>query len=446
MMSDNPCFDIFISYRREGGETLGRLIFELLKYDYNVFFDHESLKSGRFDNELLHTISNAKDVIVLLTPGCFDRCVNKQDWFTREITHALKQKKNIILLMAKNFKMPDASELQKYPAEIRTLINYHGYEVDIAHIDSIIGKLGQELQSPKRETASAFDHVTHWHELSERLHEPKLSSLLPKELKSRILRGAVNAFLDEANAKIFTSLLDRMSGQTFNIRSKFQYEITINESFAFRGCQGIDADKYYELVESLVYRKEFLKGMPERSFWLSFTTSLDELDETLRNETFFFSENLMMDREDIRLLSELDDGDKRKFYLSSMRTRININNQSLEPCQVIIDESGIFARYELPEEILQSPNVLDVKIHFRIPQKIGDGYFFASISEPTFSPFIRFDYPDDAFEVTMIPFLTHSISAKDTRVFDGQCEFTVENEWVLPVSGAIFLIKKIDNA
>ena len=51
-MSDKLTFHVFISYRRSGGEILGRLIFELLKNNYNVFFDHESLSSGRFDTKL----------------------------------------------------------------------------------------------------------------------------------------------------------------------------------------------------------------------------------------------------------------------------------------------------------------------------------------------------------------------------------------------------------
>lgn len=42
-------FDLFISYRRNGGEVIARLIFELLKNrKYNIFFDHKSLSSGEF--------------------------------------------------------------------------------------------------------------------------------------------------------------------------------------------------------------------------------------------------------------------------------------------------------------------------------------------------------------------------------------------------------------
>ena len=151
-----------------------------------------------------------------------------------------------------------------------------------------------------------------------------------------------------------------------------------------------------------------------------------------------------MDREDVKLLSALTDEEKEEFYLSTMRAKININGSVLTPIKVLIDESGVFAKYEMTEEVLNASDTFDVKIRFRIPQRDGDGYFFASISEPTYSPFVRFSYPEDAYELTMIPFLNRSVTAKDTKIFDGVRELSVENEWVLPVSGAIFLIKKIN--
>jgi hypothetical protein len=233
-----------------------------------------------------------------------------------------------------------------------------------------------------------------------------------------------------------------MSGTVYNIRTKFRYEIDINEGFRFRGLD-IDEEKYYELSETFSYSKKFLKGAPDKVFWLSFVTNLDELDSALRDENFFFSENLLMDREDVKLLSALTDEEKEEFYLSTMRAKININGAVLSPVKVLIDESGVFAKYEMTEEILNVSDTFDVKIRFRIPQKMGDGYFFASISEPTYSPFIRFDYPEDVFDVTMIPFLNRSVTAKETKIFDGQRELSVDGEWVLPVSGVIFLINRL---
>ena len=42
----------------------------------------------------------------------------------------------------------------------------------------------------------------------------------------------------------------------------------------------------------------------------------------------------------------------------------------------------------------------------------------------------------------MIPFINRSVTAKETKIFEGVRELAVENEWVIPVGGAIFLIEK----
>ena len=125
-----------------------------------------------------------------------------------------------------------------------------------------------------------------------------------------------------------------------------------------------------------------------------------------------------------------------------MRAKLNINGKVLTPSDVIINEGGIFATYLPSEELLESSENLDVKIYFRIPQRNESGYFFASINDPTYSPFIGFTYPEESYNVQMIPFLNRSTTAKDTKIFDGLRELSVEKEWVLPVSGAVFLITK----
>ena len=50
-------YDVFISYRREGGGILARLLYETLRHrKYSVFFDYESLSSGVFGEKILATI------------------------------------------------------------------------------------------------------------------------------------------------------------------------------------------------------------------------------------------------------------------------------------------------------------------------------------------------------------------------------------------------------
>ncbi len=441
-MTNKLNFDVFISYRRAGGEVLARLLFELLKDKYNVFFDHESLTSGRFDKKLLDIIEGCNDVIVILSKDCLDRCVNDGDWFMSEINCALEHNKNIILLMTEDFYMPAGTELLAYSAQIQSLLKYHGHRISVAYIDSIITKLCNELKTPVHMKTGPFESISEWSNFNNHLQDKHFTANLPEQLKLSIVRNSIFSFLDEYNAKIINSIVERLTDKIYNVRTKFNYEIDIRSDFNFK-IVDIDCEKYYEMDESLSYSKTFRGEKPEKTFWISFATNLDELDSSLHAESFFFSENLMVDMEDMKLLSDMDEEEKLQFYNSVMRIKININGHTLTAEKVIIDKSGIFGQYSLPDGIFINTDSMDVKIRFRMPQRYTNSFFFACLSEPTYSPFIRFSYEEDAFNVEMIPFLNRSLTAKDTKVFDGVRELSIENEWILPVSGAIFLINKI---
>ena len=68
-------YDVFISYRRDGGDTLAQLIYDrLTERGYRVFLDIESLRSGKFNEKLLEVISQCRDLVVILPPGALERC------------------------------------------------------------------------------------------------------------------------------------------------------------------------------------------------------------------------------------------------------------------------------------------------------------------------------------------------------------------------------------
>lgn len=95
-------YDIFISYRREGGYDTAKHISDLLTRDgYKVSFDIDTLRNGDFDDQLLSRIDQCKDFILIVDMHCFDRSVNpsfnpRHDWLRQELAYALKKNKNII--------------------------------------------------------------------------------------------------------------------------------------------------------------------------------------------------------------------------------------------------------------------------------------------------------------------------------------------------------------
>ena len=123
-MKQQKKYDVFISYRREGGAEMADSIYQRLQNaGYSVFLDLEQLKSGKFNEQLLSVIDNCTDFIVVLPPNALDRCSDVDDWVRREVEHAIKKNKNIIPVMLRGFEWPDKNTL---PEAMRELPNYEG--------------------------------------------------------------------------------------------------------------------------------------------------------------------------------------------------------------------------------------------------------------------------------------------------------------------------------
>lgn len=134
-------YDVFISYRREGGGEVARLIYDRLKMaDLTVSFDKDTLQSGNFNDELLKRIAECKNFVVILNRGCFDRTLQgvprEHDWLRIEIASALYNRKNIIPVRMPGFEFPEG--LPKDIDEIRSK-NWVNY--DLEYIDAVCAKL-----------------------------------------------------------------------------------------------------------------------------------------------------------------------------------------------------------------------------------------------------------------------------------------------------------------
>lgn len=85
--SAEKTLDVFVSYRRSNGSQLASLLkVHLQLRGFTVFIDVERLEAGKFDNNLLNSIKQAKHFILVLTPNTLDRCINDvdcKDWVHR---------------------------------------------------------------------------------------------------------------------------------------------------------------------------------------------------------------------------------------------------------------------------------------------------------------------------------------------------------------------------
>lgn len=151
-------YQIFISYRRDGGEQTAKVIFDRLKdLGYNVFLDVETLRSGAFNEKLYNVIEQCTDFILVLSPGALDRCDNKNDWLRLEILHALKHNKNIIPVLLRDFSFP-----QYIPQEIEAVKYQNGPQASIEYFDGFIKKICSSFLKSKPSFFRVVYHNTPW--------------------------------------------------------------------------------------------------------------------------------------------------------------------------------------------------------------------------------------------------------------------------------------------
>lgn len=142
-------YDIFISYRRNGGFETAKHLYDLLTRDgYQVSFDIDTLRSGNFNTELLHRIDLCTDFIVVLDKHAFNRSVDTtfnrdQDWLRIELAYALKQKKNIIPVILAGF----TDFPYNLPSDIEEIRYKNGPKYDQYYFDAFYSRLTEFLIS-----------------------------------------------------------------------------------------------------------------------------------------------------------------------------------------------------------------------------------------------------------------------------------------------------------
>lgn len=125
-------YDIFISYRHDGGEDKARIVHQYLSAQgYNVFFDHDAGRNtvGQFETVILAAIEVAPLFIFMLTPNCFEKCTEEGNWVRREIEHAIKFEKDIIPIRP-NYEFDFGTLPSSMPEAIMKLADYEFAEVD----------------------------------------------------------------------------------------------------------------------------------------------------------------------------------------------------------------------------------------------------------------------------------------------------------------------------
>lgn len=147
-------YDIFISYRREGGRELARtlrLALANIGYD-NIFFDYNSLRDGLFNDQIITAINECNDFVLVLTPGSMDRCVNEDDWVRREITEALEVGCNFVPVLVDE---KDVLYPENFPRKLNIIKNIQASKLlTNEFFEESVKRIAERLKSKKKETIS----------------------------------------------------------------------------------------------------------------------------------------------------------------------------------------------------------------------------------------------------------------------------------------------------
>lgn len=154
-MKNTIRYDVFLSYRRDGGDMTALYLYErLTRAGYHVAYDFETLLNGRWDDKILETVQQCKDLVLVLNPGALDRCLDwenankdsvgfdKNDWMRREVACALEYKKNVIPVLLRDFVFPPEEML---PKDIRTLPFQNGISASTEHHRDTLSRLQRML-------------------------------------------------------------------------------------------------------------------------------------------------------------------------------------------------------------------------------------------------------------------------------------------------------------
>ncbi len=265
-------YDVFISYRHEGADSLAQLIYSRLSENgYRVFLDRDSLRGGKFNEKLLHYIEECNDVILILPPNALERCDDPEDWLYQEITHAIENNKNIIPIMMEKFEWP-----KFLPEGLKTLPDYNGIHHSKDFVNELIDRIFLFLNS--KPDKKGFQKA-------KKLEKRKLLINQLMKGKSILMIGLTLAVMIGAVFTGYRYYTDKMEAAE---RSTITFQLVASDEMS--------ASEYYDAVETVEERIRLFTGGEKY--------------------TFEISEDVVKIRFDIGLLHEIDPTEFLQCYIS----------------------------------------------------------------------------------------------------------------------------------
>lgn len=326
-------YDIFVSYRRDGGATLAQLIYDRLTVrGYRVFLDIEALTSGKFDDKVFEIMEHCKDVVVILQQDALERCRNnKEDWIYREMAYALAGHKNIIPVMMSGFRWPEVM-----PEGLQELKNYNGVQDSKEYFDAVIERIIALMQSKSSVLAVIKRKIEKQRE------KIRIRNILKAKKRLLIIIGSL--------------LFVVLSAITVaELRKAADYKKLATEmSIQMRPGSEMSASQYDEAVNLLQQRIEILAD----GYDYEFEAGMDSVDIKMPMEVFGQASKL----ETSNILSMLAAGSV-KTYIMEEGVWENIDNQESDNRIVLKEDEVTFLNVNMEETEKLLPKELNRDIY-----------------------------------------------------------------------------------
>ena len=149
-MAKEKTYDVFISYLRQGGAVKAELVKdELVKRGFResrMFMDTRSLLTGNYMESILDAIERSRNVVVIITKGCFDDLSEDSPW-ALEIARAIQQGKTIVPIYFDGIGEIKAEDL---PVNMRRLSYENAVLYVHSYSDASFDRLAERLSKEPR--------------------------------------------------------------------------------------------------------------------------------------------------------------------------------------------------------------------------------------------------------------------------------------------------------
>ena len=231
--------DIFISYRRDGGYAVARLLYERFhNAGLSVFLDLEELRAGPFNEKLYEAIDQSENFVLVLPAESLERCQHESDWLRLEVEYAIQKKKNIIPVMMSGFHFPE-----NLPTSMQILPFFNGVQLSIEYFDASVHKImtmlrGVDIETPAVNLNERHEDVRYYYDEDEaEKHRLRTEDALLSKYEASIMESLIgerrNIVCLDVNVLSTTGSYARLSDD----RISHVIALTYNEDIANRGNQ-----------------------------------------------------------------------------------------------------------------------------------------------------------------------------------------------------------------